>query len=101
MTAGRINWVGKGSDVRACDASPFGADTAHKVAVWHASFPEYAPTPLVNLDALAADLGVAGIHVKDESFRFGLNSRCWAVAMFWGVISPKCWAKTWRIFPLT
>ena len=41
---------------------------------FHRSFPEYAPTPLVDLKGLAAALGVAGIRVKDESFRFGLNA---------------------------
>lgn len=36
--------------------------------------PLYARTPLHNLRALAGRLGVAGIYVKDESGRFGLNS---------------------------
>jgi len=52
----------------------FGLETAERVAAWHASFPEYAPTPLVDLQALAAELGVAGFYVKDESPRFGLNA---------------------------
>ncbi|MEM9604014.1 MAG: diaminopropionate ammonia-lyase [Pseudomonadota bacterium] len=34
----------------------------------------YAPTPLVSLDALAAELGVARIDYKDEGPRFGLAS---------------------------
>lgn len=34
----------------------------------------YAPTPLVALDRLAADLGLATLHYKDESGRFGLGS---------------------------
>ena len=41
---------------------------------FHQSFPEYKETPLANLDALAKELGVASIHVKDESNRFGLNA---------------------------
>ena len=41
---------------------------------FHSSIPGYAPTPLVNLPKLAASLGVAGLYVKDESKRFGLNA---------------------------
>lgn len=52
----------------------FGSDTARKALTFHSSFPEYSETPLANLKALAADLGIASFCVKDESFRFGLNS---------------------------
>jgi diaminopropionate ammonia-lyase len=45
-----------------------------KARCFHASFPEYSPTPLCSLEKLAKHLGVAGIYVKDESFRFGLNA---------------------------
>ncbi len=38
------------------------------------SWPGYAPTPLVPLPGLARALGVAAIHYKDESPRFGLGS---------------------------
>ena len=41
---------------------------------FHATMAEYAPTPLVGLDNLAAKLGVARVFVKDESHRFGLNA---------------------------
>ena len=41
---------------------------------FHSSIPGYSPTPLVNLPKLAASLGVAGLYVKDESKRFGLNA---------------------------
>lgn len=37
-------------------------------------WPGYAPTPLVPLPGLAAQLGVAAVHYKDESQRFSLNS---------------------------
>ena len=37
-------------------------------------WPGYAPTPLVSLPALAADLGIAALHYKDEGGRFGLGS---------------------------
>jgi diaminopropionate ammonia-lyase len=36
--------------------------------------PDYAPTPLVDCQALAGALGLRSLHVKDESHRFGLNS---------------------------
>ena len=52
----------------------FGAENARKVSSFHQSFPEYQPTPLVNLQGLAKELGVASIHIKDESYRFGLNA---------------------------
>ena len=38
------------------------------------SWPGYAPTPLHDLPALAAQAGVASVQVKDESSRFGLGS---------------------------
>ncbi|SDH83679.1 diaminopropionate ammonia-lyase [Alloyangia pacifica] len=37
-------------------------------------WPGYAETPLVALPALAAETGVAALHYKDESTRFGLGS---------------------------
>jgi len=38
------------------------------------SWPGYVPTPLASLSTLAARLGVARIHYKDEGGRFGLDS---------------------------
>lgn len=38
------------------------------------SWSGYAPTPLASLSALAAELGVASVHYKDEGGRFGLGS---------------------------
>jgi len=38
------------------------------------SFPQYEVTPLRSLGNLAEYTGVSGIYVKDESYRFGLNS---------------------------
>jgi diaminopropionate ammonia-lyase len=39
---------------------------------FHAALPGYAPTPLTELPALAAELGVCRVFVKDESDRLGL-----------------------------
>ena len=46
----------------------------NKVRNFHKSFPEYSVTPLVNLENLSERLGVGGIYLKDESYRFGLNA---------------------------
>ncbi len=48
--------------------------TAQTVQKFHAGFPGYAFTPLQKLDALAKELGVGRVYVKDESSRFGLNA---------------------------
>lgn len=39
---------------------------------FHESLPGYAPTPLVDLPSVAAELGVGRVLVKDESARLGL-----------------------------
>lgn len=54
--------------------NPFGLESAMRVRAFHESFPEYSPTPLVRLHALAKQLGASEIYVKDESKRFGLNA---------------------------
>ncbi len=43
-----------------------------EVAGFHRKLPRYAPTPLTALPALAQELGVGRVFVKDESTRFGL-----------------------------
>ena len=43
-----------------------------EVQAFHAGLPGYAPTPLVEVPAIAARLGVGRIFVKDESGRLGL-----------------------------
>ena len=46
-----------------------------KVKEFHESFPEYDTTPLRKLGKLANYFGsLAGVYVKDESYRFGLNA---------------------------
>ena len=50
------------------------AGTAKKVQDFHKSFPMYKETPLVSMNALAKVLGLSGIFVKDESYRFDLNT---------------------------
>lgn len=55
-------------------ATAFGLEQAQRARHFHQSFPEYSVTPLVKLEALAKELGVQSIYVKDESYRFGLNA---------------------------
>lgn len=45
-----------------------------RAMAFHRTVPGYAPTPLVSLPALARELGVDKLWVKDESKRFGLNA---------------------------
>ncbi|SFS18005.1 diaminopropionate ammonia-lyase [Agrococcus baldri] len=47
-------------------------DAVTGIADFHATLPGYAPTPLVELPALADELGIARVFVKDESSRMGL-----------------------------
>jgi diaminopropionate ammonia-lyase len=48
------------------------AQAPAEVQAFHAGLPGYASTPLTELPALAAELGVGRVFVKDESARMGL-----------------------------
>lgn len=52
----------------------FDQNEIENVIRFHKSFPKYQETPLVSLKNLANLLGIGDLFVKDESFRFGLNS---------------------------
>ena len=52
----------------------FTPQIARQVRIFHQSFPDYHPTPLVSLKKLARLLGVDTVYIKDESCRFGLNA---------------------------
>lgn len=56
------------------DAETLGRAAAREVERFLAHRADHRPTPLHALDGLAASLGVASIHLKDESFRLGLES---------------------------
>lgn len=45
-----------------------------RAQAFHKSFPQYSVTPLAALDGMAERLGLGGLYVKDESYRFGLNA---------------------------
>lgn len=57
------------------ETSPlFTTEIAQLTRQFHQKIEGYAPTPLISLQQLAAQLGVKAILVKDESYRFGLNA---------------------------
>ena len=56
------------------DLSFLSPKRADEIRTFHKSFPMYAPTPLAHLKNTAKILGLGDIHVKDESYRFGLNA---------------------------
>ena len=55
----------------ALDASAV-APPSTEAAAFHRALPGYRPTPVHQLDGLAEPLGLAAVHVKDESDRLGL-----------------------------
>ncbi|MFI1252180.1 diaminopropionate ammonia-lyase [Streptomyces netropsis] len=55
-----------------CRPAGHAAPAGPAVHGFHASLPGYAPTPLTEVPALAAELGVGRLFVKDESARLGL-----------------------------
>ena len=66
-----------------------------KARSFHGSFPQYSITPLAQLDGMAKYLGLAGVYVKDESYRFGLNAfKVLAAPSPWPGTSPARWAGT-------
>jgi diaminopropionate ammonia-lyase len=67
MTLDR-SWYARDARGWTCEAPDDGA------AAFHRGLPGYAPTPLVEAPALAAELGVGRLFVKDESARFDLRA---------------------------
>lgn len=62
------------SEQQTTDLNFLSLQQAEKVMEFHASFPIYAPTPLVEMKETANALGLGAVFVKDESYRFGLNA---------------------------
>jgi diaminopropionate ammonia-lyase len=71
-----INWTANDMPASDCASSLelLSAENVAKVRAFHASIPAFSQTPLAKLDALAGCLGIKGLYVKDESYRFGLNA---------------------------
>ena len=59
---------------RAHLSAALGEEGRAAIGRYLASRPDYRPTPLVPLPALAAANAIASLHVKDEGQRFGLKS---------------------------
>jgi len=66
-----VNKMPKTHDSHLAVMSP---DEVNKAAAFHRSFPQYSRTPLARLDKMASFLGIGGLYIKDESYRFGLNA---------------------------
>ncbi len=70
-----IKWAANrmpSSDDRQLDV--MSTENVAKARAFHRSFPQYSITPLAKLDGMAKNLGLGGVYVKDESYRFGLNA---------------------------
>jgi len=57
-----------------CWLSVMSREEIEKARAFHRSFPQYEPTPLWPMEHTARRLGIKGLFVKDESYRFGLNA---------------------------
>src|SRR6185369_11527344 len=56
------------------EPDPAGSAPDPGIFAFHRLLPGYAPTPLHSCAHLAAELGIGGLFIKDESQRFGLNA---------------------------
>ncbi|EHF02543.1 diaminopropionate ammonia-lyase [Olsenella sp. oral taxon 809 str. F0356] len=71
----KIKWVANGMPKSEDVNLPvMSLDNVAKARAFHGSFPQYSVTPLANLAGMAERLGLGGLFVKDESYRFGLNA---------------------------
>lgn len=73
----KIKWILNGlipPDAAKVSVDFLGEREIQTVKKFHMSIPGYEMTPLRRLGNLAGSLGLGGIYVKDESYRFGLNA---------------------------
>ena len=70
----RNNLADYRSALEPADADALGIEATADVERFLAHRDDHAPTPLVALPALAGQLGVGAIHIKDEGKRLGLGS---------------------------
>jgi diaminopropionate ammonia-lyase len=59
---------------RSTEVLPAQPGTTEHPLEYHRTLPDYLPTPLLSLPAVAKRLGVAKVYLKDESWRLGLPS---------------------------
>ncbi|NLH91153.1 MAG: diaminopropionate ammonia-lyase [Atopobium sp.] len=71
----KITWVkNKMPKSKDKNLSIMSLDNVAAARKFHKSFPQYSVTPLADLSRMANHLGLKGLFVKDESYRFGLNA---------------------------
>lgn len=71
----QIKWVLNAMPRSADENLPImSTENVRRARAFHRSFPQYSVTPLADLEGMADDLGLGGLFVKDESYRFGLNA---------------------------
>ena len=75
MEAKKIKWVmNRMPKTDDAQLPVMGLEQVQKARSFHQSFPQYSQTPLARLEGMAKELGLKGLFVKDESYRFGLNA---------------------------
>ena len=85
---GNINFSQLESVTHSCRLdSMFAPGVAERVRAFHRTITGYESTPLISLQSLAENIGLQSFHVKDESYRFGLNAfKClggsWCIANY-------------------
>ena len=71
----KMQWVANNMPKSADEHLPImAAGEVAKARAFHEGFPQYEATSLAKLDGMAGHLGLGGLFVKDESYRFGLNA---------------------------
>ena len=71
----QIKWVLNAMPRSADENLPImSTENVRRARAFHRSFPQYSVTPLADLEGMADGLGLGGLFVKDESYRFGLNA---------------------------
>lgn len=70
----KIQWIMNSHRKPSSPLPFFDIEKRDQALHFHRTLPGYFPTPLFSLSSLAQHLGVQDILVKDESFRFHLNS---------------------------
>ena len=81
MTEG-FQIVSNRCDRSACDIRFLNQQVADKATAFHSSFPQYRPTPLRRLQALAGQMGWAKSLSRMSLIALGsTHSRCWAVRL--------------------
>ena len=75
MEAKKIKWaVNRMPKTDDAQLPIMGLEQDGKARSFHQTFPQYSERHLPRLEGMAKELGLKGLFVKDESYRFGLNA---------------------------